>query len=182
MASVQAPGERRRQAVGDGLRLDPDRRAGVEGESHRVRALRLDPVDPRRRPDLPDRGRDARDQPAATDRHDDDVDVRQVLEDLEPGRAVAGDQLRVVERVHERQAALGREPLLLGEHLADVAAVDDDLGAVVTAGVELRADRGLGHDHRRRHADRPGRPRARLGRVARGDRDDPRRPLRVGRG
>ena len=42
--------ERRRQAVGDGPRLDPDRRPGVEGEAHRVRAGRLDAVDAGRRP------------------------------------------------------------------------------------------------------------------------------------
>ena len=71
---------------------------------------------------------------------DDDVDVRQVVEDLESGRAVAGDQLGIVERVDEREPALLREPLPQREHLADVAAVDDDLGAVVPAGLELRAD------------------------------------------
>ena len=49
-------------------------------------SLRLDAVDAHARPPLLERRRDARDQAAATDPDDDDVDVRQVLEQLEADR------------------------------------------------------------------------------------------------
>ena len=52
--------------------------------------------------------RDATDQPAAADRHDHGRDVLDVVEQLEPDRALAGDDLRVVERMHERRTGLGR--------------------------------------------------------------------------
>ena len=44
---------------------------------------------------------DAGEQSAAAERRDDGIDVRQVLEDLEAGGRVAGDEVVVVERVHE---------------------------------------------------------------------------------
>ena len=47
------------------------------------------------------RDADAGEQPAAADRRDDRVDVGQVLEDLEPRRAVAADEVVVVERMDE---------------------------------------------------------------------------------
>ena len=45
-------------------------------------------------------------QPAAADRHDHLRQIGDVLEQFEPERALAGDDRRVVERVHERQPAL----------------------------------------------------------------------------
>ena len=45
-----------------------------------------------------DGGGDARDEPAAADGDDDRRDVGEVLEDLEPERALAGLEHRVVER------------------------------------------------------------------------------------
>ena len=50
--------------------------------------------------------RDAGREPAAADRDDDPGEVRHVLEQLQAERALAGDDVRVVERVHERQPAL----------------------------------------------------------------------------
>ena len=47
------------------------------------------PIDPDRRPERLDRGRDPARQPAAADRHEDGREVRQVLDDLEPDRALA---------------------------------------------------------------------------------------------
>jgi hypothetical protein len=48
-------------------------------------------------------GRAARDQPAAADRHDQRVDRGHVLEHLQRDRALAGDDVRIVERVDEGQ-------------------------------------------------------------------------------
>ena len=61
------------------------------------------------------RGRDAGDEAAAADRHHDRLDVGALVGDLEPDRALAGDDQRVVERRHERGAPAsaarsGREP------------------------------------------------------------------------
>ena len=54
------------------------------------------------------RDRHARDQPAAADAGDDRADVRALLQDLQPHRALPGDDVRVVERVDEdRAGALG---------------------------------------------------------------------------
>ncbi len=73
--------------------------------------------------------------PPTPDHHD--VDVRQVLENLEAGRPVARDDLRIVERVDERESALCDQLLELLEGLADVLAVKDDLRAVALRGVDL---------------------------------------------
>ena len=45
-----------------------------------------------------DRGRDAGDEPAAADADDDRVDVGHLVEDLEAERALARDDVGVVER------------------------------------------------------------------------------------
>ena len=101
-----------------------ERFAGVGGQ------LRLDADHAHARPEGLDRGRDPARQPAATDRHEDDREVRQVLHDLEPDRPLAGDDPVVVERRDDRQAASRGD--LLGDLLALVAGRpdDDDLGAV----------------------------------------------------
>ena len=52
------------------------------------------------------RGRDAAGQPTATDRHEDERDIRQVLDDLETDRALTGDDPVVVERRDDRQSPL----------------------------------------------------------------------------
>ena len=59
-------------------------------------------------PRLLDRGRDAGGKAAAADRHEHRRDVRTLLEDLEPGRSLAGDDPLVIERRHHRQAARRR--------------------------------------------------------------------------
>ena len=66
--------------------------AAVSGSAAKIRVLR-----PRSR----DRGGDARQQAAAAERRDDGVDVRQILQDLEADRPVAGDEPIVVEWMHE---------------------------------------------------------------------------------
>ena len=77
-----------------------------------------------------DRRGDAAGQPAAADRHEDGGDVGQVLGDLEPDGALAGDDPVVVVRRDDGEPALGGDAL--GDLLALLGrrADDDDLGAV----------------------------------------------------
>ena len=75
--------------------------AGLERGGQRRRRVRLGGEDARRRPGCADRGRDPGKQSAAAERRHDGVDVGEILEDLEPDRAVARDEPVVVERMHE---------------------------------------------------------------------------------
>ena len=96
-----------RDAVGDRQRrVDVDRLAGRQRRRERRDGLDLHADDLDVRPRGLDRDRDAAGQPAAADRHDDLREVGHVLEQLEPERALAGDDVGVVERVHERHARL----------------------------------------------------------------------------
>ena len=89
------------------------------------------------RPSGLDRQRDARAQAAAADRDDDLGQVRHVLEQFEAERALPGDDRRVVERVHERQAA-GLGALERGDQaLVDAVAADVDRGAGAAGGLDL---------------------------------------------
>ncbi len=90
----------------------------------------------------------ARDQAAAADRDDQCVDLRRILQHLERDGALAGDDLRIVERVDDRQPLCVGQIARIGQRLVDIVAVEDDLGAVPA---------GLGDLHRRRmrrHHDR----------------------------
>ena len=78
----------------------------ASASGHGIAAAWLHAVDPDGRLGLPDRGRDARQEPAAADARDDDVHVRQVGQDLETGGALARDDVRVIERRHVHRAAL----------------------------------------------------------------------------
>jgi hypothetical protein len=72
-----------------------------------------------------------------------------LLQDLLADRALAGDHVRVVERVQEGQALLGLEDLGLGERLVEGVAVQHHLGAAGPAGIDLDGGRGpRHHDHR----------------------------------
>ena len=75
-----------------------------ERHRQRRRGLRLRGVDTRVGPKRLHRAADAGQQPAAAERRDDRVDVGQILEDLEPDRAVAGNEVVVVERMDEPAA------------------------------------------------------------------------------
>src|SRR5690606_16601822 len=141
------PGGGRGEAVRDGVdALEARGRAVAQRERHACRALGLDTDDADRGPERLDGGRDAGDEAAAPDRHDDDVGVGRVLEDLEADRALARDDVRVVERVDEREAVLAAQRLALLERLED-GAVEGDVGAVRAARHGLR-QRGA----RARHA------------------------------
>ena len=134
--------------------------------------LGLDADDPGRRAERLDRHRDPARQPAATDRDEDDRDVRQVLDELEADRPLAGDDPIVVEGRDDLEPALGGE--LLGHPLALVAgrADDDDLGAIGRHPFALDRRRvGRHHDDRRR-TEQARRSSDALGMVARRVGDD----------
>ena len=72
------------------------------------------------RPRQLDRRGDAGDQSAAADRHEHRRDVRALLEDLEPGGALAGDDPRVIERRHHREAACAASASARARRSSDV--------------------------------------------------------------
>ena len=91
-----------------------------------------------------------------------------VLEQLEPERALAGDDRRVVERVHERQpAALGAFERR-DQAGVDARAADVDDRALPARGLDLRHRRVGGDEDLARHAAGRRRGGQRLGVVARG--------------
>ena len=175
-------GERRTQTVGDAVRLDRHDLVPLERERHRIRTLRLDPVDADRWPALLDRGRHAGDQSPTTDAHDHYVEVGQVLDHLEADRTVAGDHRRIVEGVHELEAFGIADPFELGQQFADVRAVQDDPGTVATARVDLRTNGAGGHDDGHRDTRRAAGPGIRLTCVPGRQRDDAPCPGRLGQG
>ena len=131
------------RAVGDRPRnvggRPTDDRSGCQRCARIGRELGLDADDPNVRAQPLDRGRDTACQPAAADRHQDEPVVGQVLDDLEPDRALAGDDPVVVERRDDRQTALRGDGLGLCLALVGRGTDDDDLGAI--GGDPLALDR-----------------------------------------
>src|SRR5439155_26531527 len=74
------------------------------------------------RPRRLDRDRDPGGQPAAADGDHDPAQIRDVLEQLEPERPLAGDDVGIVERVDEAHAGLGRAPARRGDAIGDALA------------------------------------------------------------
>src|SRR5205814_9623449 len=108
--------------------------AGFEREAHGCRIDGLDAIDPDRGSTLLQGGCDPGDQTASADPDDHDVDLGQILEDLEADAAVAGDHRRILEWVGERETALVADPLQCLQRLADMRALEDDLGTVSATG------------------------------------------------
>ena len=103
--------------------------------------------------------RDTRQQPAATEGRDDGVDVRQVFEDLETDRAVAADEVIVVEGMDEVSLhaigamLLDRAPALVEGRLHDRRAEPLD-GAQLGLGRRVHhQDAAAGADLSRRERD-----------------------------
>jgi hypothetical protein len=93
---------RHRDAVGDGVAdRHCHRVSGGQRRAHGRRLIRLHPDDPRLRPTGPDRRRDPRDQPATADGDHDRAGIGDVVEDVQTERALSGDDVGVLERVHE---------------------------------------------------------------------------------
>ena len=165
---------------------------------HRRRAHDLDRVARRQRGDQPghrrrlhadhaDLGvervhgdRDARREPAAAGRDEDRPHLRALLDDLEPERALACHDVRVVERVDEHRAGPRREQQRLLERVLHRRPVQDHRRAVGAGRLHLRHRRPLGHDHGGRGAEQPGGERDALRVVARARRHHAAGPLRVG--
>ena len=100
--------------------------------------------------------RHARHQAAAADRHDDRIQVRRILEHLEPDRAGTGDDLRIVEGVDEDVAIFERQLAGAGKGVVDDLAVKHDLGAVAFGLRHLHDRSRLGHDDHGGDAEAPG--------------------------
>ena len=84
---------------------------------------------------------------------------------------MSGDDLGVVERMHEREPLHVAKTLHLREQVTDVPAMEHDPRPVAEARVDLRADGALGHHDGDRHTGRRPSPRICLAGVARGQRD-----------
>ena len=168
--------ERGVQAVRDRPRLDRDGRARGERRMQGLARLRLD-RDDANAPGRAERGDDPADEPAAADGDGDDVGVGRVLLDLEPDRAGARDHDRVVERMHERPAALGEQLLEAIERLGRPRRLEVDRRAVAAGGRDLLLGGAVPHHDERVHPALGGGVCDRLGVVARRDRDHAARPL-----
>ncbi len=133
----------------------------------------LDPDDAQLRAlGLEHRG-DAGDQPAAAHRHQQQFQLRRLVQQFQAHRALAGDDQLVVVGVDEGQAALGGDlpgPLA---GLADAVAVQDHLRPEGAGARHLHVRRVAGHHDNRRDAQLPGVVSHRLGVVAGGHGDHP---------
>ena len=165
---AQVHGQLRRTLYGDPIGEREARRLGLHADDAHLR------------PHLAQGERDSRGEPAAADRDDHRLDLRQLLGELEPDRALTGDHLFVEVGVDERRArpldvlARGRQRFLepLAAHL--------DAGAVAPGRVDLGHRRVLGNEDRRRDARLARRPGDGLPVVAGACRDDARGTLGVG--
>src|SRR6185295_5007093 len=165
-------GTAHRDAVRDGRRRALGDASRAERLSERRCAVRLHADDSQAWLPLRRRERDARDEPAAADRHDERVELVRVLEHLERHGALTGDDVVVIERMHVRASALARDlerdrvrfvVATVREHGLRAAALDSgELGERYTLGEhdghrranKLRGERdalpvvpgGCGHD------------------------------------
>ena len=99
---------------------------------HRRRVLRLDADDAHPRREILHVGRDAGDEAAAADRHEDRVEIALMLaQHLDRNRALARDHVRIVERMDEGEVALAREYRRVLVRLVVVIALEHDLGAEI---------------------------------------------------
>jgi len=130
------------------------RRLGLDADDSDVRALGLD------------RRRDAGEEAAAAERHDHGPDVRRLLQDLEPARALAGDDVDVVEGMDQDRAGLRLELVRSDQALVDRGPDELDVGAVRAGGVLLRDRCAVGHEDGRLDAEQLRRERDTLGVVA----------------
>ncbi len=139
---------------------------------------RLDPDEPHLGFQGLDGHRHARGQPSAPHRQDHGVHFGQVLNDLEPQGALAGDHLGVIEGVN-KSIPLGRQGLGPFQGLPQVPPVEDHSRAVTLGGQLLGNGGPLGHDDDGREAQLGGGEGHALAMVARrgGHHPDPLAPL-----
>ncbi len=139
------------QAVGNrraDLHLDDP--ASGEGCGERRRCLDLHADDLDLGPDFAGRDCDSREQSAASDRHDDPIDSREVLDHLERDGTDRGQQVRMAVRREVPRARVGG--VLFRESLGILVGLRD--GAQVRAEASNRIELG-GRRRPRREDDRP---------------------------
>ena len=86
----------------------------------------FDRDDLRLRPQRFHRQRDARQQAAAADRHDDRVEIRHLFDDLDPHRSLAGDDRRIVVAIDVGEAFLLGDFVRVRFGFAEMRAVHHD--------------------------------------------------------
>jgi hypothetical protein len=102
-------GAQREQTIGDARRgLERDGVPRGDRRRHPRRARGFDANDPHTFAHPFYGGADARDLTTAAHRHEDRFRLRPLFEDLEPHRARAGDDPRMIEGRHDREVALRR--------------------------------------------------------------------------
>src|SRR5207245_503931 len=87
--------------------------------------------------DRPQREADPRAQAAAADWNEHGLDVRKLLRELEPERSLAGDHDLVLERVHERGAAVLDVRRSRGDGVLEHSPRELDVRAVVLRRLHL---------------------------------------------
>ncbi len=133
--------------------LERDALAGANGLVHRRRILRLHADDAHVRIQIFHVGRDAADEAAAADRNEDGIRRRAALtQDLDADGALAGDHVRVVERVHVNQIALALELRGVLERAVVVVAMEHDFAAERPHRLDLDVGRGERHHDDRGNA------------------------------
>jgi hypothetical protein len=125
-------------------------------------------------------GGDAGGQSAPADGHEDRLDrIGMLPQDFEPDGALAGNDIGVVERMHEGQAAFGLDLPSLALRVVERIAVQDDLSAQSADRFDLDGGRRPRHDDRRRDGQLARRERHALSMIARRCADDAKTSLGV---
>jgi len=109
----------------------------------------------------------AREQAAAAQADEEVVQIGHLLQQLQRCRALAGDDVRMVEGRHQGHAALFGQAAADGLAVVGEAVEGDHLGAVFPRGGDLGCGRVLGHDDQGRHIEQARRQRDGLRVVAR---------------
>ena len=152
--------------------------ASVEERCRGGEPLRLNADDGDRRPQRLDGDGDARDQSAAADGDDDRVEVGGLLQHLQPQRALAGDDVRVVERMDQNASALRRQTLREVEGRRQALALQQHFGPEDAGLLHLGVRRRARHHDGDRDAEPPTMVGERLRVVACGHGDNARLPRR----
>ncbi len=153
--------------------LERNALAGLQRFVHGRRIFGLDTDDLDARIDLLDECGNAGNQAAAADRHEHGVDLARGLpHDFQADRALPGNDVDVVERMHEHQVALARdrERVLVGGVVA--VSIQHDFRAEFGHGAYFDLGSGARHHHHGRDAALACGQRHALGVVARGRADD----------
>ena len=111
--------------------------------------------------------RRAGEQPAASARHEQQIELADFLDEFARGRALAGDDVRVIVGRNDRQAALARQAAPDCFAIVALAIVEDDLSAVALRRHAFDGGRVGRHDDDSRNAKHPACERDRLRVVAR---------------